>query len=104
MSDIKTATPVAAVTVADTLATLHYHSESKKSACISTKINEFASKRTVGFVTNGASLKDQAEGFEFTLPGGWHLEAMVAEDGKPIMTKGDPDKKIPPQQKMRFEW
>lgn len=85
-------------------ALLNYHSESGKSACISVKANEFASSRTVGFVSNGPTLKDQEKGFEFNLPDGWHLEPMVTEDGDPIMTKGDPDNNIPPQQKQRFCW
>jgi len=85
-------------------AVLHYHSASGKSACVSVKANEFATNRTVGFVANGPTLKDQEEGFEFQLPSGWRLEPMFAEIGDPIMTKGDPEKNVPPVQKQRFQW
>ena len=88
----------------NTVATLHYHSASGKSACISTKVNEFATDRTVGFVANGPTLKDQEEGFQFPLPGGWHLVPMVDEEGNPIMTKGNPEKDEEPVQKNRFQW
>lgn len=84
-----------------TRATLHYVSQSGKSACISTKANKFATARTVGFVASQPEFLDEngeaKEGYEFDLPTGWTLEPMVTEDGEPIVTKDG-------EQKNRFQW
>ena len=87
-----------------TKAKLHYITESGKSACVSTKPNEFASNHVVGFVALGPTLKDKEEGFEFDLPGGWTLEPMYVWDNEakaftdePVLTKDGEHKK-------RFVW
>jgi hypothetical protein len=78
-------------------ATFHYVTKSGKSACISTVANQFSTNRTVGFVKNASIFDGQEEGYKFELPGGWHLEPMVTEEGEPILTKDG-------QQKQRFQW